>query len=245
MITSPLLDIAARAPLVTALSLTGGGAVIVLAPHPDDETLGCGLAIAALADAGVPVQVVLVTDGSRSHPRSMQCPPQRMARLRRAELRRALRRLTPHAPAPVLLGYPDTGAPDDPETRRAACERIAPLINAQTGAIWASWAGDPHCDHASTARLAADLHARHPHLARWSYPIWGRFDPALPAPPSRDMALLHAPGLVERKRRALAAHASQMTPLISDDPTGFVMRPDHQRHFLEHPEIFIREARHA
>lgn len=245
MITSPLLDAAAGAPPASPLSLCGGGEVILLAPHPDDETLGCGLAIAALAEAGVAVRVVLVTDGSRSHPRSQRCPPARMARLRAQELRRALRRLTGGAgPTPMLLGYPDTTAPDDAAARRDACNRITPLIGANTGALWASWAGDPHCDHASTARLAADLHARHPQLARWSYPIWGRFDPALPAPRPRDMALVHAPGQAQRKRHALAAHASQMTGLIGDDPTGFVMHAAHQRHFLDHPEIFIRETGH-
>nr|WP_280861142.1 PIG-L family deacetylase [Pararhodobacter sp. SW119] len=214
----------------------------MLVPHPDDESLGCGLAIAALADAGLRVRVVLVTDGSRSHPRSTRFPPPRLARLRALELRRALRHLIEGiGPAPMQLGYPDLSAPSDPQTRRAACARIAPLIGPQTGAIWASWAGDPHIDHACVARLAASLHADHPHLARWSYPIWGRFKPSLGIPSSSEMVLIRAPALRARKRKALAAHASQMTRLISDDPDGFVMDPEHQRHFLDHPEIFIRE----
>ncbi|MDX5412033.1 MAG: hypothetical protein LPK02_03200, partial [Rhodobacterales bacterium] len=53
------------------------------------------------------------------------------------------------------------------------------------------------------------------------------------------------PHLLDRKAQAIAAHASQMTGLIHDDPSGFVMRPDHQQHFLHHPEIFIDETRHA
>ncbi len=32
-----------------------------------------------------------------------------------------------------------------------------------------------------------------------------------------------------------------MTKLIDDDPDGFVMDPDMQAHFIETPEIFIRE----
>jgi len=246
VIASTLLDAATDASPCDPLALTGGGAVIVLAPHPDDETLGCGQAIAALTDAGVCVQLVLVTDGSQSHPKSLRCPPQRMARLRARELQRAWRRLTKGAgPAPVLLGYRDCGAPNDSASRDAACDRIASLIGPRTGAIWASWAGDPHSDHVRVARLATDLHARHGDLARWSYPIWGRFNPALPAPSPCEMALVADPGLLGRKRQALAAHASQMTGLISDDPTGFVMRSEHQRHFIDHPEIFIRETLHA
>ncbi len=243
MISSPLLSAAASAAPVNPRALTGRGSeVILLAPHPDDETLGCGLAIAALAAAGVCVQVVLVTDGSCSHPRSTRFPPPRLARLRALELRRAVRHLTEGAgPPPLQLGYADLGAPADADTRRAACARIAPLVGPQTGAIWASWEGDPHTDHGCVARLAAALHADYPHLARWSYPIWGRFKPALAVPPSSEMVLIRAPAMRARKRKALAAHASQMTRLISDDPDGFVMEPEHQRHFLDHPEIFIRE----
>lgn len=39
-------------------------AVLVLAPHPDDEVFGCGGAIAGHVAAGVPVQVVILTDGA-------------------------------------------------------------------------------------------------------------------------------------------------------------------------------------
>ena len=38
---------------------------MVLAPHPDDEVFGCGGAIASHVRAGVPLHVVILTDGSR------------------------------------------------------------------------------------------------------------------------------------------------------------------------------------
>jgi len=40
-------------------------AVLVLAPHPDDEVFGCGGAIAAHVQAAVPVKVVVLSDGAR------------------------------------------------------------------------------------------------------------------------------------------------------------------------------------
>lgn len=243
MTTGALLDAAAAARSVDPLSLTGGGGVLLLVPHPDDETLGCGLAIAALTDAGVPVQAVLITDGSRSHPRSSCWPAAQLAALRAQEFRRAWRHLTgARQPEPVMLRYRDCDAPDTPARRHIACATIDHLIRPKTGAIWATWSGDPHVDHVRTAALAAQLHTRHPRLHRYAYPIWGRFDPQAPVPPADDLALVTAPHLQHRKAQALAAHASQMTGLIHDDPTGFVMQHDHQRHFLDHPEIFIREA---
>ena len=40
------------------------GRVVVFAPHPDDEVLGCGGALADLLDRGARLDVVLVTDGA-------------------------------------------------------------------------------------------------------------------------------------------------------------------------------------
>jgi hypothetical protein len=45
-----------------------------------------------------------------------------------------------------------------------------------------------------------------------------------------------------RKAAAIAAHVSQMSGLIADDPDGFRMTAEHQRHFLTSPEIFLRET---
>jgi LmbE family N-acetylglucosaminyl deacetylase len=240
---TPLLRAAGTARAVTVDVLSGGGDVLVLAPHPDDETLGCGGAIAALTDLGRRAQVIVVTDGGHSHPASRSTPPERLRQMRAAEVARAVDILTAGlGPEPVLLAYPDTDAPEGDAAVDAALARIVPHMSPSTTAVWSAWGGDPHIDHGRTARLAARLVARNSALAHWSYPIWGRFDP--------DAADFRPDALVQfethrwqdRKAAAIAAHVSQMTGLISDDPGGFRMTDAHQRHFLTSPEIFLRET---
>lgn len=50
-------------PLPTPLMIPEGQRVLVFAPHPDDEVLGCGGTLALLQQAGCEVRVVVVTDG--------------------------------------------------------------------------------------------------------------------------------------------------------------------------------------
>ena len=65
---------------------------LVLAPHPDDETLGCGATIMRKLAAGRQVTVAVATDGRYSH-RSNHVTPEQLADLRRVEMEEAGRRL--------------------------------------------------------------------------------------------------------------------------------------------------------
>src|SRR5436189_2426333 len=72
-----------------------GERLLVLAPHPDDEVIGCGGLIALHAREGRQVHVVIVTDGAEAGD----------ATVRREESRRGL---TIIGDATVdLLNYPD------------------------------------------------------------------------------------------------------------------------------------------
>ena len=88
-------------------------ASLILAPHPDDESLGCGGLIAALSEAGRPPLVVCVTDGSASHPGSRTHPPARLKTLREAELCAACAELGVPAQNVHFLGLTDAKAPID------------------------------------------------------------------------------------------------------------------------------------
>ena len=73
--------------------IIGTGTCLILAPHPDDESLGCGGLIAACAAAGRPPLVVILTDGAGSHPNSREFPPNRLRAVRAQEARDAVAHL--------------------------------------------------------------------------------------------------------------------------------------------------------
>ncbi len=75
-------------PLPAYLSLHKKLRVLVLAPHPDDETLGVGGTLAALSAIGSNTKVVAVTDGGGGDPEHKFQGP--AAKIRRREFRKAL-----------------------------------------------------------------------------------------------------------------------------------------------------------
>jgi hypothetical protein len=59
----------AELPLIDAQTLVPAGSrAVIIAPHPDDEVLGCGGLLQLLAALERPILIISVTDGSASHP---------------------------------------------------------------------------------------------------------------------------------------------------------------------------------
>jgi LmbE family N-acetylglucosaminyl deacetylase len=221
-------------------ALCPGGSLLVLAPHPDDESLGCGGLIALAAQAGCRVVVAALTDGEASHPNSRAYPAARLAELRRSELREAIDRLAGPAVAVETFGAPDG--------RLEGCEAEAQGWVARLGgrepfqAVFATWAADPHPDHKAAFRIAARQAAAW-NAELFAYPIWGlTLADADDAGPAEPCVRLDISSVLDRKRVALAAHRSQTTALVGDDPDGFRLSGTDLARHLAPFEVFIRAA---
>lgn len=231
-------------PFATLDDLIGPGGLVVVAPHPDDESLGCGGLIASALEVGRPVRVIVVSDGTGSHPNSKIYPAERLRALREAECRAACAALGLDAAHLSFLGLPDRSTPFEGPQAEAASAAIAAACDAVgASAVAVTWGRDPHWDHQTSCGLTIAAIPRmrtRPRLVQ--YPVWGHTLPpntTLDGPP-RGFRLDVAAALA-RKKEAIRAHRSQVTSLIDDDPEGFCLSADMVARFERPFEIYLAE----
>jgi LmbE family N-acetylglucosaminyl deacetylase len=192
-----------------------GARAVVVAPHPDDEVLGTGGLLALLSEISRNVLIVAVTDGTASHPKSTQWPPDRLASVRPQETREALQHLHLRQVQVARLGLQDGGAEQFES-------RLSGLLSnyLQPGDIvFTTWRYDGHPDHEAVGRAACEA-ANAARLPFVEVPLWtwhwaSPDDPRVPWSRARRVVLDDATHA--RKLRAVQAFRSQIEP---DTATG-------------------------
>jgi LmbE family N-acetylglucosaminyl deacetylase len=217
------LSAADRLPVADLATLAGAGGLVVVAPHPDDESLGCGGLIAEARRLGRAVRLVVVSDGCGSHTHSKLYPPERLRALREDETRRAVAELGLAPEDVAFLRLPDAHVPSAGPTAQAAADAVAEAARAcGAGAVFVTWRHDPHCDHQASAAIVALARPRLGAARLYEYPVWGwTLPPETEVGPEPRGYRLDVSAHRAAKLRAVNAHASQTTDLIADDPEGF------------------------
>jgi N-acetyl-1-D-myo-inositol-2-amino-2-deoxy-alpha-D-glucopyranoside deacetylase len=190
--------------------------LLVVAPHPDDETIATGLLIQQVLAAGGEVRILLLTAGDNNpwpqrwlerRVRIGAIDRQRWGRRRHAEMLQALQCLGVPAQALQTLGWPDLGVTDLLlHDGAAAISALAATIDQFRPSLIAMPAlDDHHPDHGSAhvlMRLALAARADPP---QWlSYLVHGH---------ARAGGFIEIDGSAEQmasKGKTLAAHHSQM-----------------------------------
>jgi LmbE family N-acetylglucosaminyl deacetylase len=177
---------------------------IVVAPHPDDETLGAGGLIAAQGEIGIKVSIIAVSDGEAAYENFPE-----LAAVRCAEQRAAAAELGVTCENLIRFGLPDS-AISLYENRLA--DMIAAHINSKT-LLMAPWPSDPHPDHEAcgrASRIAATITgAKLVYYIFWTWhrntaeslrgmPL-GRFEVSASLQARRDAALDCYRSQIERK----------------------------------------------
>ncbi|TYC98858.1 bifunctional PIG-L family deacetylase/class I SAM-dependent methyltransferase [Arthrobacter echini] len=211
---------------------------ILLAAHPDDETLGAGGLLARLAREGVRCDVVVLTDGEASHPDSPTYSRTQLAELRRTEVANAVQVLAPAA-ALSFEGLPDGGITQ--EDAAAALTRLLSEGEAPRTLVAAPWRHDGHTDHDAVGRAAAEVCEAH-QAPLLEYPIWlwhwGTAEEQ--ADQLADLSLRHLDSDDHtRKTSALATHVSQVAPLSAAPGDEVLLSADFLEHFDRNYEAFF------
>ncbi|WP_420596133.1 PIG-L deacetylase family protein [Deinococcus sp.] len=208
----------------------------VVAPHPDDESLGCGGLIARLAELNCEVWALLLSDGGASHLASPTWPRKRLVEQRLSEWHAGLDMLGQHPQRRVALALPDGALPQPQQPGGAqAVEAVREaLAAAPPRTVLLPWRRDPHPDHRAAHALTRAALAAFGAVRVLEYTVWlgERAAPGdVPKPGEVQRWAVRVEDQTNRKEAAIRLHRSQLGALIDDDPSGFVL-----------PEAMIQRA---
>ncbi|MDR7191035.1 LmbE family N-acetylglucosaminyl deacetylase [Microbacterium sp. BE35] len=215
--------------------------LVVVAAHPDDETLGAGGLLHRAARIGARVVVVIATDGEASHPDSPTHDRDTLARLRRNEVTQAIAILAPDAEV-HFLGLPD-GLLNERKghlrERLGAIFDIHRTANPRRVLVVAPWSQDRHRDHRIIAEVTSTI-ALHRRFTSLEYPVWAwHWGTVDDLPWDRVVALPLADDELHAKRDALACHVSQISPLSEQPGDEVLLHLGMQDHFHRDIEVFL------
>lgn len=221
------------------LDLAAVRRLLVVAAHPDDETLGAGGLLRRAAVAGLDIEVLVASNGEASHPESPTTTPEQLARIRRREVTGAVTLLAPMARV-SLLDLPDGRLADMvAELTDAVSKRLGP-----DQLVVCTWTEDGHPDHRAVGQAAlaavAGTGAR-----LWQMPIWAWHwahpgDGTLDGPGWGRVELGADTRAV--KRRAMAHHVSQVEPLGDRPGDETLLSAAFLANFERSSELFLVSA---
>ncbi len=195
--------------------------LLVISPHPDDETIGTGGLITCQIIKGIPVTVVAVTDGEVAYG---NCPG--LGALRQTEQERALKLLGVATRDIIRFRMPDSCVE---QHESVLIDRLLGLVSQDTHII-APWKGDFHPDHQACGRAAETVaNLSGARLTSYFFWTWHRGTPAL----LHELNLQRLQ-LQKRERNtkwnALQEHESQLhwageQPILPDALLGPMRRP--------------------
>jgi N-acetylglucosamine malate deacetylase 1 len=218
---------------------------LIFAPHPDDETLGCGGLIALRRHQQASVKVVVLTDGQSSHTSVSTIQPTELGEARKRETVAALAVLGVEPTHLYFLDQPDGSLQSlQGEARQSLIQQLVDLIRAfQPQDVFIPHAKDRHADHEATFALVLEAIAQSRCSVQvFQYPIWLFWDGLLGIDYQlSDLAgaqRLDVTQTLSQKQQALQAYRSQLCPLSPDSVSA--LPPDFLKQFSLAYEVYFK-----
>ena len=226
------------------------GRALVFAPHPDDETLGCGGFIALKRDQKVQVDVVILTDGSACFGPMQSTVAQALADLREREAVRAMALLGVPKAQIHFLKQPDNQLSSLKESdRHTLLEQLIDLLERlRPQEVLVPHQLDNTPDHETTFSLVhSALKDSSLRPVVLQYPIWRFWSgsllniSSLPASELLGLRRLDISGVLERKRKAFTCYESQYLAVNPFNTHGALPRKFWEAFELKYEVFFVFE----
>lgn len=150
------------------------GPIIIVAPHPDDEVIGCGGLIQRLVKQGCDVHVVLMTGGEASHQNCCHISKDRIKDVRRSLCMDIDSRIGVDKSHIHLLDYPDGGI----QVENEETEHLQALISSiKPDVLFVPHGGEGWPDHINTREIIRSVVKQNAIIYEycvwmWYYNVW-------------------------------------------------------------------------
>jgi LmbE family N-acetylglucosaminyl deacetylase len=223
--------------------------ILVFAPHPDDETLGCGGTIARLVKEGCDVKIFFMTDGRYALSKLLGIfsdpSPSELVEIRRRESIRATGILGLRKEDLLFLGIEDRCLEKE---KAYVQERLKELLKGRLfREIYFPSDKDIHPDHQATSSIVRNLirdlgiHSKnYNYIIRTNYGRIGVWMQMALSIYKRNLVHSDISEFLNLKMKALDEYKSQIS-IISEKQKGPVLDTAFLKKFLKNEETFFVE----
>lgn len=150
-------------------SIKPGTSLLIIAPHPDDEVIGCAGLILHSLDKGNDVYIIILTGGEASHNGCCEIPPQELITARRELAVNINRELGIPAANLFLLDYPDGKI----NYSHYETDKLSRLIkNIRPDAIFIPHKGEGWSDHIQAGNIIKRMTEEMTDIRLYEYCVW-------------------------------------------------------------------------
>lgn len=147
-----------------------GSRILIIAPHPDDEVIGCGGLITRLVAENTIPHIIVMTGGESSLAKSFMINAQDIVTARRGLTRIALGMLGVPEDHLHELNFPDGGISED----SSEVEKLRMLIEViRPDYVFVPHWGEGWSDHIQTAKIVKKICGEH--VIVWEYCVWMQY----------------------------------------------------------------------